>query len=228
VIDPGHGGIDPGATGVNGTLEKDVVLAFSLELAGQLSATGRYEVILTRDDDTFLSLNDRVEFARIRQADMFLSIHADSFQVASVRGFAVYTVSERASTEMAAAIAAGENRADILAGVDLNHTDDVVADILIDLARRETKNFSVALARDLLVRLEATNIISRNAHQEAGFVVLKAPDVPSVLIELGFLSNRQDEELLNSPEWRERTASSIVLGIDDFFATRRLAGVPPR
>jgi N-acetylmuramoyl-L-alanine amidase len=228
VIDPGHGGIDPGASGVNGTLEKDVVLAFSLELAEQLRATGRYEVVLTRDDDSFLSLNDRVEFARGLHADMFLSIHADSFQVASVRGIAVYTVSERASTQMAAEIAAGENRADVLAGVDLRYADNMVADILIDLARRETKNFSVALARDLLDRLESTNIISRNAHQEAGFVVLKAPDVPSVLIELGFLSNRQDEELLNSVDWRERTASSVVLGIDDFFATRRLAGVPAR
>jgi N-acetylmuramoyl-L-alanine amidase len=129
---------------------------------------------------------------------------------------------------MAAAIAAGENRADVLAGVDLRYADNMVADILIDLARRETKNFSVALARDLLDRLEGTNIISRNAHQEAGFVVLKAPDVPSVLVELGFLSNRQDEELLNSPDWRQQTAGSIVLGIDDFFATRRLAGIPAR
>jgi N-acetylmuramoyl-L-alanine amidase len=149
VIDPGHGGIDPGAVGLNNTLEKDVVLAFSQELAAQLRATGRYEVILTREDDTFLSLNQRVEFARNHRADIFLSIHADSFSMDNVRGMAVYTVSERASNEMAAIIAAGENRADILAGVDLLHTDDwwpISSSTSLD-GRRRT---SVASARNLV------------------------------------------------------------------------------
>lgn len=225
VIDPGHGGIDPGAVGLNNTLEKDVVLAFSQELAGQLRATGRYEVILTREDDTFLSLNQRVEFARNHRADIFLSIHANSFSMDNVRGMAVYTVSERASNEMAAVIAAGENRADILAGVDLLHTDDMVADILIDLARRETKNFSVALARNLVTRLQETNLMTGWPHQEAGFVVLKAPDVASVLIELGFLSNVDDERILRSAAWREQTATSMVRAVEDFFTTR-LAAAP--
>jgi N-acetylmuramoyl-L-alanine amidase len=125
---------------------------------------------------------------------------------------------------MAAVIAAGENRADILAGVDLLHTDDMVADILIDLARRETKNFSVALARDLVTRLQETNLMTGWPHQEAGFVVLKAPDVASVLIELGFLSNVDDERILRSAAWREQTATSMVRAVEDFFATRLAAG----
>lgn len=220
VIDPGHGGIDPGATGVTGVIEKNVVLAFSLELAEQLRATGRYSVLMTRDDDSFLSLNGRVAFARSNGADIFLSIHADSFSQSSVRGTTIYTVSDRASNQIAAAIAAGENRADILAGVNLVAADDGVADVLIDLARRETQNFSVVLARSLIDSLSATTRMFTTPHQEAGFVVLKAPDVPSVLIELGFLSNRQDEERLASSDWRGQTAGSVVRAIDAFFATR--------
>ncbi len=227
VIDPGHGGIDAGAIGVSNTLEKAVVLAFSLELAEQLRATGRYNVVLTRADDTFLSLGERVDIARAHRADIFLSIHADVFEQPSVRGIAVYTVSERASNQMAAAIAAGENRADILAGVNLRVADDVVADILIDLARRETKNFSISLARGLVAQLEQTNLMSRKPHQEAGFVVLKAPDVPSVLVELGFLSNPEDEQILLNAAWRERTAASMVRAVDAFFATRMVGAALP-
>ncbi len=227
VIDPGHGGIDAGAIGVSNTLEKAVVLAFSLELAAQLRATGRYNVVLTRADDTFLSLGERVDIARAHRADIFLSIHADVFEQPSVRGIAVYTVSERASNQMAAAIAAGENRADILAGVNLRVADDVVADILIDLARRETKNFSISLARGLVAQLEQTNLMSRKPHQEAGFVVLKAPDVPSVLVELGFLSNPEDEQILLNAAWRERTAASMVRAVDAFFATRMVGAALP-
>lgn len=225
VIDPGHGGIDPGATGVTGVVEKNVVLAFSLELAEQLRATGRYSVVLTRDDDTFLSLNGRVDFARSRGADIFLSIHADSFSQSSVRGTTIYTVSERASNQIAAAIAAGENRADILAGVNLVVADEGVADILIDLTRRETQNFSVALARSLIDSLSDTTRMFGTPHQEAGFVVLKAPDVPSVLIELGFLSNREDEQRLGSSDWRQQAAGSVVRAIDTFFATRVAGGL---
>lgn len=220
VIDPGHGGIDPGAISSGNVLEKDVVLAFALELADQLRAAGHYEVVLTRDDDTFLSLSERVEFARSRHADIFVSIHADSFSSPNVRGTAIYTVSERASNQMVAEIAAHENQSDILAGMNIHDANEAVADILIDLARRETKNFSVVLARDMLDHLSRATRLTNNPHQEAGFVVLKAPDVPSVLVELGFLSNAQDVEVLQSADWREATAAAMVDGIEAFFATR--------
>ena len=221
VIDPGHGGIDPGAIGVNGVLEKDIVLAFSLELADQLRATGRYEVLLTRDSDTYPSLTDRVEFARVSGADIFLSIHADSFpQQPSVRGAAVLTVSERASTQMIADLAARENRADVLAGLNIPDATDEVFDILIDFARRETKNFSIILAREIISQLSGTTPLAPNPQQEAGFVVLKAPDVPSVLVELGFPTNAQDEEILQSVDWRARAAGRIVDAIATFFDTR--------
>jgi N-acetylmuramoyl-L-alanine amidase len=221
VIDPGHGGIDPGAIGANGALEKDVVLAFSLELADQLRATGRYEVLMTRENDTYPSLTDRVEFARSSRADIFLSIHADSFpQQTSVRGAAVFTVSERASTQMVADLAARENRADILAGLNIPGATDEVFDILIDFARRETKNFSIILARQIIGGLEAVTELAPNPQQEAGFVVLKAPDVPSVLVELGFLTNYEDEEILQSRGWRQQTAATLVEAIGAFFEIR--------
>ncbi|MHA1559324.1 MAG: N-acetylmuramoyl-L-alanine amidase [Alphaproteobacteria bacterium] len=221
VIDPGHGGIDPGAIGGRGVFEKDVVLVFSLELAAQLRATGRYEVLMTRETDTYPSLTDRVEFARASRADIFLSIHADSFpQQTSVRGAAVFTVSERASTQMVADLAARENRADILAGLNIPGATDEVFDILIDFARRETKNFSIILAREIIDGLEAVTELAPNPQQEAGFVVLKAPDVPSVLVELGFLTNSEDEEVLQSSEWRQRSAATLVAAIGAFFETR--------
>jgi len=221
VIDPGHGGIDPGAIGADNVLEKDVVLAFSLELAAQLRATGRYEVLLTRDDDTFLTLTDRVEFARAAGADLLLSIHADSYpQQSAVRGAATFTLSERASNQMVAQIAAQENLADILAGVNIQDATDDVADILIDFMRRETKNFSILLARSIIDQLRGTTQLAPYPQQEADFLVLKAPDVPSVLLELGFLTNAQDEALLQSTQWRTGTASSIVAAINQFFATR--------
>lgn len=221
VIDPGHGGIDPGAVSANGILEKDIVLAFSLELADQLRAVGRYEVLLTRDSDFYPSLNERVDFARSVGADILLSIHADAFpQQPSVRGAAVFTVSERASNQMVADLAARENRADILAGLDVPGATDEVLDILIDFARRETKNFSVILAREIISQLDGTTHLAPNPQQEAGFVVLKAPDVPSVLVELGFLTNAQDEEILQSAAWRANAAERIVLAIGNFFDSR--------
>jgi N-acetylmuramoyl-L-alanine amidase len=226
VIDPGHGGIDPGAIGVNNAYEKNIVLAFSLELASQLRATGRYEVILTREDDTFLTLTDRVELARAVNADIFLSIHADSYpQQSAVRGTAIFTLSERASNQMVAEIAARENLADVLAGVNIQDATDEVADILLDFMRRETKNFSILLARNIVDQLRGSTGLAPYPQQEADFMVLKAPDVPSVLIELGFLTNSQDEALLQTPEWRRTTASSVVAAVNQFFATR-VAGFP--
>ena len=224
VIDPGHGGIDPGAIGANDVLEKDIVLEFSLELASQLRATGRYEVVLTREDDSFLTLTDRVEFARAASADILLSIHADAYpQQSSVRGAAIFTLSERASNQVVAEIAANHNRADILAGANIQGATNEVADILIDFMRRETKNFSIMLARNIVDQLRGSTQLAPYPQQEADFLVLKAPDVPSVLLELGFLTNADDEELLQSREWQRRTASTIVTAINEFFATRAAA-----
>ena len=220
VIDPGHGGIDTGAVGQSGTIEKEVVLAYARVLAARLEQSGRYEVFLTREDDIFIRLAERVEFARRREADLFVSIHADSFRGGDIRGASVYTVSERASNEMAAAIAAGENKSDIIAGLDLAEAETEVADILLDLARRETKNFSVLFARDLIAELGSSTALFKNPHQEAGFMVLMAPDVPSVLVELGYLSNAEDERVLLMEEWRRTAAESMARAIDRFFATR--------
>ena len=228
VIDPGHGGIDPGAIGANDVLEKDIVLEFSLELASQLRATGRYEVVLTREDDSFLTLTDRVEFARAASADILLSIHADAYpQQSSVRGAAIFTLSERASNQVVAEIAANHNRADILAGANIQGATNEVADILIDFMRRETKNFSIMLARNIVDQLRGSTQLAPYPQQEADFLVLKAPDVPSVLLELGFLTNADDEELLQSREWQRRTASTIVTAINEFFATRVAAFPAP-
>ncbi len=224
VLDPGHGGIDSGAVGQAGTLEKSVVLAFAASLGEQLEASSRFEVFMTRDDDSFVRLNDRVEFARGHHADLFISIHADSFRGHDIRGATIYTVSEKASNDMAAAIAAGENRSDILAGLDLAATETGVADILLDLARRETKNFSIQFARDLVDHLGASTVLFKNPHQEAGFMVLMAPDVPSVLVELGYLSNADDERTLLSEAWRSETAEAVAGAIEAFFATRVAQG----
>ena len=202
-------------------MEKDIVLAFARELASQLRATGRYEVLMTRDDDTFISLNNRVAFAAEGKRR---HVHIDPRRClpaqTSVRGTAVFTVSERASNQMVAEIAAHENQADILAGIDIQDTDTDVVDILLDLARRETKNFSIMLGRDIIDQLRGKNAACAEPAQEAGFVVLKAPDVPSVLVELGFLTNPQDEQLLQSEDWRSQTASAMVEAVAAFFDTR--------
>jgi len=227
VIDPGHGGIDSGAIGKAGTLEKDVVLAFAKRLKGKLQETGDYEVTMTREDDTFLRLTDRVEFARQHHADLFISIHADSFRGADIRGATVYTLSEKASEQMAASIAESENKSDVLAGLEIAETEDDVADILIDLARRETKSFSVVFARNLVQQLKPAVNLFKRPHQQAGFVVLKAPDVPSALVELGYLSNAEDEKLLLSDEWQQKTADAIAKSVHDYFATRVASGLTP-
>ena len=193
VVDPGHGGIDTGAHGGGGVLEKDVTLAFGKTLGRLLEATGRYRVIFTRQDDSYISLGERVAIARRNNADLFVSIHANSFPGGSVRGAIVYTVSDKASDKMAAALADTENQSDVLAGIDVNAADsDYVKSILIDLTRRETRNFGVVLARNLVKELGKSTRLFKVPHQEASFKVLEAPDVPSALIELGYLSNPND------------------------------------
>jgi N-acetylmuramoyl-L-alanine amidase len=226
VLDPGHGGIDPGTSSADGVTEKDVVLAFAKSLKAKLEATGRYEVYLTREDDTFLPLRERVEFAQKKGAGLFLSIHADYFpqQTEKATGATVYTLSEQASDEEAKELATKENFSDALAGVALpSDSDEVVANILIDLAQRETQNRSSVFARSIVGEL-AGNLHTRKL-RSAGFRVLKAPDVPSVLLEIGFLSNPDDEKHLVSDAWRDRMGNSLVEAIDGYFA-KRVARAP--
>ena len=219
VVDPGHGGQDPGAVGASGTFEKTITLAVSRDLRQQLEQTGRYRVHLTRDGDHFLPLRERVQKARNVKADLFVSIHADSMGSSETRGASVYTLSDTASDAETAALAARENRADIIAGVDLRQESREVANILIDLAQRETMNRSAGLAH-LLVREMGRDVLMLpvRPHRFAGFAVLKAPDVPSALVELGYLSNRQDENLLKQPAHRKRVAAAIQRAIDAYFA----------
>lgn len=219
VLDPGHGGVDPGAIGIGGTHEKDITLAMAREIRRQLEATGKYRVFLTRDQDVFIRLRDRIAIARQQSADLFISIHADSMGNRETRGASIYTLSENASDSEAAALAARENRADIIAGVDLSRESRDVTSILIDLAQRETSNHSISLARSLVQEMgREVQLLPVNPHRFAGFAVLRAPDVPSALIELGYLSNAQDEGQLNKPQYRQRVASGIVRSIDAYFA----------
>ncbi|MEW5422066.1 N-acetylmuramoyl-L-alanine amidase [Amorphus sp. 3PC139-8] len=224
VLDPGHGGVDPGAVGEGGVFEKDVVLTFASELKKKLEATDDVEVRMTRDDDRFLSLRQRVEVARGYGADLFVSIHADSAPQDYVRGATVYTLSERPSDAQAAAIAARENRSDVLAGIEVDETTDEVTDILIDLARRETKVFSHHFAEDAIQQLGTAVLMHKNPHRSARFRVLKAHDIPSVLIELGYLSNAHDEQLLTDPSWRDRASDALSAAVERFFGPRLAQG----
>ncbi|MCO5073639.1 MAG: N-acetylmuramoyl-L-alanine amidase [Rhizobiaceae bacterium] len=220
VVDPGHGGIDGGAKGTNGAIEKDVTLAFARDLRDVLSANPNYQVSLTRDSDEFLRLDERVRIARERGADLFISIHADTIRVKGLRGATVYTVSDKASDPEAEALAIRENLADQVAGIDIQEADTEVADILVDLIRRETHNFSIRFARSLVGQLSNSIGVINNPHRFAGFKVLKAPDVPSVLVELGYLSNPKDEELLQDTGWRNKAAQSIGKAVGVFAGAR--------
>jgi N-acetylmuramoyl-L-alanine amidase len=223
VLDPGHGGIDPGTSSATGITEKEVVLTFARALKAKLDATGRYEVFLTRDDDTFLPLRSRVEFAQKKGAGLFLSIHADYFpkQTDKATGATVYTLSEEASDEEAKALAAKENFSDALAGIELpSDSDEVLANILIDLAQRETQNRSATFGRSIVGELASKGSLHTRKIRSAGFRVLKAPDIPSVLLEIGFLSNPDDEKRLTSDAWRDKTADAVAESIDVYFAKR--------
>jgi N-acetylmuramoyl-L-alanine amidase len=216
-IDPGHGGPDPGTIGTTGTYEKDVTLAMAKELQRQLLATGRYRVKMTRDTDKFVALRPRFEMARRDHADMFISLHADANPFFAARGATVYTLSETASDSEAEALAAKENKADLIDGVDLSQQNNTVTSILIDLAQRETKNRSAAFAELLVHDMGQVTMMLRNSHRFAGFAVLKAPDIPSVLIELGYLSDAQDEALLISPLHRTKLATAMLHAIDGYY-----------
>jgi N-acetylmuramoyl-L-alanine amidase len=225
MLDPGHGGIDHGTTAASGEMEKTIVLEFALLLRDKLEKSGKYRVALTRTDDRFVPLAERVQLARAQGAGLFLSIHADALakHEGDARGAAVYTLSETASDAEAARLAEAENKADVIAGVDLSAEPNEVADILIDLAQRETKHFSVHFAKTLVGELKTSARLHKHPLKSAGFRVLKAPDVPSVLLELGYVTSRQDLKLLTSESWRARAAGSIVQAVHTFFGTR-LAG----
>ncbi len=224
VIDPGHGGIDGGAEGLHGTVEKSITLTFATELRDQLLATGKYDVFMTRETDEFLRLDDRVRIARQHDADLFISIHADTINVKGIRGATVYTVSDTATDADAKALADRENLSDQLAGIAIEEDDHEVADILIDLIRRETHSFSIRFARSLVGELSTTVGLIKNPHRSAGFKVLRAPDVPSVLVELGYLSNAKDEEQLQNADWRSKAASSIANAVALFASAKTNAG----
>jgi len=223
VIDPGHGGVDPGTIGIHGIYEKNITLAVGLELRKVLMKRGRYQVVMTRDRDIFIRLRQRVAMARAAGADLFVSLHADSNHNRRVRGASVYTLSETSSDKEAAALAAKENKADLIAGVDLTGESNEVTNILIDLAQRETMNHSAEFARILVNQMDDTARMLRRTHRFAGFAVLKAPDVPSVLIEMGYLTNTADESQLLKPRYRAKLADSIADAVDDYFQ-RRAAG----
>jgi N-acetylmuramoyl-L-alanine amidase len=228
VLDPGHGGIDSGANGFGGVQEKTLVYEFCAELKRQLDATKRYSVAMTRDGDQYVDLEDRVDIARSANASLLISVHADTLSDdAEVSGSTVYTVADRASDAEAARIAARENAADRGPGGRKRLDDPGVADILFDLKRRETRIYAHIFSRGLVDSLRGAAKLNHNPERSAGFVVLKAPEFPSVLVELGYLSNPQDVQSLTSPDWRSRAAGAMVNAIDAFFsATEKPASVP--
>jgi N-acetylmuramoyl-L-alanine amidase len=227
VIDPGHGGIDNG-TQAGGEMEKNLVLGFGLALRDRIEKSGKYRVVMTRDDDTFIPLNDRVKVARNQSAALFVSIHADALprREGDAQGATIYTLSDKASDAEAERLAEAENKSDAIGGVNLTDEPTEVADILIDLAQRETRTFSNRFALLLMGEMKNTVRMHKHPLKSAGFRVLKAPDVPSVLVELGYVSNKGDLEHLVSENWRTKTVGSMAQAIDAFFA-KRLATAGP-
>lgn len=219
VLDPGHGGVDPGTIALGGRFEKRVVLEYAKAIARALAAKKSYKVILTRKRDVFLSLRQRVRLAQEAGADLFISLHADSIADRRVRGGAIYTLSERGSDAEADSLAVKENKSDLIAGVALARHDEEVIEILIDLAQRETMNYAARFANALVPTLRKGKVPLRSKpHRFAGFRVLKAPDVPSVLLELGYLTNKQDERFLLSSRARSAVARAIAEAVDKYFA----------
>jgi N-acetylmuramoyl-L-alanine amidase len=228
VIDAGHGGIDPGTRAPSGELEKNLTLEFATVLRSKLEATGKYRVMMTRSDDTFIELSERVQFARQLQAQLLISIHCDALARGdgAAEGATVYTLSAEASDAEAQRLADAENRADAIGGVDLAEEPNEIADILIDLAQRETKAFSANFARNAVKHMGMTAHLHKHPLKSAGFRVLKAPDVPSVLIELGYVSSARDLKQLVSETWRSHTADAIAHAVQNYFATRVAGGGP--
>lgn len=224
VLDPGHGGKDPGAIGYSGVYEKNITLAMAKELKVILEKEG-YKVYLTRSTDIFIPLRDRVKIARKYNADLFMSIHADSAVNRSAKGLSVYTLSETASDKEAAALAERENKADVVAGLNLLEHSKEVSDILINLAQRETMNRSSEFASFMVQEMRKSVKLRDNTHRFAGFAVLKAPDVPSVLLEMGYLSNRTEERLLKQKDYRRKLAVSTSKAVEKYFDNMQHASV---
>ena len=227
IIDPGHGGVDNG-TQASGESEKNLVLAFGLALRDRIEKSGKYRVVMTRSDDTFIPLDDRVKIARNQSAALFVSIHADALpkHEGEAEGATIYTLSDKASDAEAARLAETENKADAIGGVNLTEEPTEVADILIDLAQRETRTYANRFARLLASEMKNSARMYKHPLKSAGFRVLKAPDVPSVLVELGYVSNKGDLEHLVSDNWRAKTVGSMAQAIDIFFAKRLATAAP--
>ena len=221
MLDPGHGGPDTGAVGLNNISEKDVVMAFARDLKALLESRGQFRVMMTRDTDVFVPLDERVRISRHNNASLFVSIHADRLATATeVHGFTVYTGSEKATDAESAILAESENRSDAMAGAESEAAREDISDILDDLVRRETRSHSALFARTLLGRMEASGqVMNKNPHRSAGFRVLRAPDVPSVLLELGYLSSKTDINKLSDSVFREKMTGDIADAIQRFFAT---------
>lgn len=214
VLDPGHGGFDPGAQR-DGVRESDLMLTFARELREAFARVGGFDVVLTRDADVFLSLDARVRAARAAGADLLLSLHADALEEGRAAGATVYTLSEAASDAATATLAARHNRADLLAGVDLRQSDDVIANVLMSMARVETAPRSDKLADALLVAMGQRDVrLHSQPRQSGAFAVLRAPDIPALLLEMGFLSSPRDRANLTDPDWRARMAQAIVAGVE--------------
>lgn len=221
VLDPGHGGIDTGTRAPSGEMEKDIVLDLAKRLRDRIEKSGKYRVVMTRTDDTFIPLAERVDIARKAEASLFVSIHADSLphREGDAQGATVYTLSDKASDPEAAKLAEDENRADVIAGIDLKSQPDDVAGILVDLAERETKTFSLQFAHKLVAELKGATRLHKDPLKSAGFRVLRAPDVPAALLELGYVSNKEDLKSLMSDAWRNQIADSIAKAIDAYLST---------
>ena len=216
-IDAGHGGIDPGAIGYSGTYEKNITFAMAKELKAELDKNPRYKVYLTRSRDIFIPLRDRVKISRKNNSDLFISIHADSARNRKATGLSVYTLSETASDKEAEALAEKENKADIIAGVNFAEHDKVINDVLLNMTQRETLNFSSEFAGLLSWQMSRIVKTVSNTHRFAGFAVLKAPDVPSVLMELGYLSNPTEEKQLKQKSYRKKLVDAAVRAINKYF-----------
>ncbi|MEW6767584.1 MAG: N-acetylmuramoyl-L-alanine amidase [Pseudomonadota bacterium] len=228
VIDAGHGGVDNGTVAESGENEKDLVLDFAKALRDRIEKTGKYRVVMTRDDDTFVALGDRVKIARTQTAALFVSIHADALPKAEgdAQGATIYTLSDKASDNEAEKLAEAENRADAIAGINLTEEPPDVADILIDLTQRETRTFSNRFARTLADQMKGVARMHKHPLKSAGFKVLKAHDVPSVLVELGYVSNKDDLQHLVSESWRSKTVGSVAQAVDMFLGKRVVSAVP--
>lgn len=226
-IDAGHGGEDPGAKGKRGTREKDVVLAISKKLAALINQQPNMQAYLVRTGDYYIGLRQRMEKARLARADLFVSIHADAFKDQRAKGSSVYVLSNRgASSEAARWLADSENAADLVGGVSLDDKDDVLASVLLDLSQNATKDASATVAAEVLKNLKGVGHIHKKQVQHAGFMVLKSPDIPSILVETAFISNRQEEAKLRDSKHQAKTANAILRGIKAYFAQQHLPPTP--